>query len=180
MTCERVGIACRRPLSINLFPVSGVQRLMSGMDHVSGRVSTINSASRTSSCDAHQKACPHHASGMPLELFPKFENPLKQCRICHLSFFSQFVTFAQISTHCLLTVFPEIPLSQWRSTLNQIIDAFSRVMTPSLMPAGPDALHMLERLDWERVAELDPTSAVSDPGMCVAAFFFGPKKCTVP
>ena len=43
------------------------------------------------------------------------------------------VTFAQISTYCPLTVFHETSLSQPRSTLNQISDAFSRVMTPSLL-----------------------------------------------
>ena len=32
--------------------------------------------------------------------------------LSHRSLFSQFVTFAQISTYCHLTVFPEVPLSQ--------------------------------------------------------------------
>ena len=53
-------------------------------------------------------------------------------------FFSQLRTFAQISTCCLLTVFPEISLSQWRSIPNQISAAFSRGHDLSLMPAGPD------------------------------------------
>ena len=42
----------------------------------------------------------------------------------------EIVTFAQISTHCHLTVFPEMPLSHWRSPLNQISDPFPRGHDP--------------------------------------------------
>ena len=50
--------------------------------------------------------------------------------LSHPSLFSQIVTFAQISTRCHLTVFPAIPLSQQRSTLNQIFDALWRGHNP--------------------------------------------------
>ena len=44
------------------------------------------------------------------------------------------MTFAQISTYCHLTVYPEVLMSQQRSTLNQISDAFSTTHDKSLMP----------------------------------------------
>ena len=65
----------------------------------------------------------------------------------HLSqdtLFSRIVTFAQISTYCLLPVFPETSLNQQRSTPIQISDAFSGGRDPSHMPAGPDTEHMLD------------------------------------
>ena len=66
-------------------------------------------------------------------------------QMLHLQFRCKPSSFAQVSAYCLLTVSPEIPLSQWRSTLNQMSDAFFEgVMTPSLLPAGPDAQHMLD------------------------------------
>ena len=64
--------------------------------------------------------------------------------LSHPPLFSQIVTFPQISTYCLLSVFPETSLSQQRSTPIQISDAFSRGHDPSLMPAGPDAQHTLD------------------------------------
>ena len=58
---------------------------------------------------------------------------------------AEFVTASctQISTYCLLSAFPELSLSHERSTPIQVSDAFRGVMTPSLMPAGPAAQHML-------------------------------------
>ena len=51
-----------------------------------------------------------------------------ESNLSHLSVF-QFVNFAQNSTRCRLTVSLEVPLSQQRSSLNQISDVFfSRVM----------------------------------------------------
>ena len=49
------------------------------------------------------------------------------------SFFEQFAYPAQTSTRCRLTV-----LGQQRSSFDQISDVFRGVMTPSLMPTGPD------------------------------------------
>ena len=51
-------------------------------------------------------------------------------QMLHLQFQCKPSSFAQISTYCLLTVSPEIPLSQQRSTLNQISVAFSRGHDP--------------------------------------------------
>ena len=63
----------------------------------------------------------------------KFENPLKQSRMCRsFRIFSQIVTFAHVSTRCHLTVSLGFRFF------------FRGVMTPSLMPAGPDAQHMLD------------------------------------
>ena len=66
------------------------------------------------------------------------KNPSVQCLcIFHksridfvASFFSQVVTFAQISTRCHLTVKIEFPLSQQRSTFNQISYVFLRGHDP--------------------------------------------------
>ena len=44
--------------------------------------------------------------------------------------FFQFVTFAEISAHCLLTVSFEVPLSQQRTSFDQISDVFSRGHDP--------------------------------------------------
>ena len=69
-----------------------------------------------------------------------WENDETEPKLSHPPLFSQIVTLPQISTYCLLSVFPETSLSQQRSTPIQISDAFSRGQDPSLMPAGPSSL----------------------------------------
>ena len=63
--------------------------------------------------------------------------------------FSQMVTFGQISTYCLLTVFPETSLIQKRSSRVPML--FRGVLTPPLMPAGADAQQMLDQSSMSAV-----------------------------
>ena len=60
-----------------------------------------------------------------------FQNPLKQIGICHILLFSRFVNFAHISTRRRLTVSLEVPLSQQRSSFNQISDVFPQARCPA-------------------------------------------------
>ena len=57
------------------------------------------------------------------DVFVLFTPDFTPHRICHIF---QFVYHAHISTHCRVTVFLEIPLSQQRSHFNQTPDVFSR------------------------------------------------------
>ena len=70
---------------------------------------------------------------------------MKQSRICHSLCFFLSLTSAQVSTRCRLSVAgdshePVAPQHQSRFPM-----FFQGVMTPSLMPAGPDAWHMLDQ-----------------------------------
>ena len=64
---------------------------------------------------------------------------MKLPNLSQLPFPSQIVTFAQISTYCLLTVFPETSMSQQRSTPIQISDAFSSDHDTTTHARRPDA-----------------------------------------
>ena len=69
------------------------------------------------------------------------ESLRQQSRICHLPFPFQLVTLHR--SRCAVAFFRLVWAKQ-RSTRIQITDVVRRVMTPSLMPAGPDVQHLLD------------------------------------